>query len=177
MKTFIFLLIVIIGLFAYILFYSSAQTERIEEIPSLEKVEKIEREILHTVEQDTPNKIESKTDMKRRLPQHTDTTVPSDTTDMHSMLTHSAESADETLSPISENITYEQLRAIVTESNPRYPKALITLDSPMRSLLPDDETKALFKAHIAETFHLNDEQIEHAMKKNRILWDWVNMLR
>jgi hypothetical protein len=170
MKTFIFLLLVIIGLFGYILFYTNAQTDRakMKKTPSLDKIEQLESEVLQQADTYRNNSTAVSTPSTATGSEHLDTT------DMHTVLSPKEEKR---LAPISENVTFEQLQAIIVESNPRYPKSLITLNSYMRSLLPNDESRSLFKAKIAQTFHLSDAQIEEAMQKNRLLWDWVNLLR
>ncbi len=145
MKTFIFLAIVIIGLFGYILFYDKTASKG-DSTPSLEQLEK-------------------------------NLLLENDTGGVYADEPFSAHRATEPIQPISEDIAFEQVAEIILQINPCYRKEWITLNSSMYTLLPDSSAREAFAQKIARKLHLSDREREEAMRKNRILWDWVIMLR
>ncbi len=158
MKTFIFLFIVIFGLFVYIFFYASQPA----------RTGTSNRHITHT--------------------QHTNIHSSSELPDSHAT-DLSAEAGKKTSLPsktdfvpdaIPEDMAYEELKSLIVTINPRYPSALITLNSHMRSLLPTQQMQSEFIQQIRSRYHLTLEESgtpQHHFRKHRLLWDWVNMIR
>lgn len=172
MKTFIFLLIAIVALFGYIFFTPSPQDHEEEIVPVAPAVTLASVEPNETT--DTIDTEMADTEMallKNRMQRHATTparTAPTDTT---------SPVVKNDLPAIQEDMTFLELRGIVHRINPDYPRHLITLDTPMRTLLPTRSEQEAFVEAIGRQFHLNASQTKHYMTKNRLLWDWVNMLR
>ncbi len=161
MKTFIFLFILLISFFAYLFVFSQKQREQkldfneTDDSPSLRAIEKkIEKKFDST---DQNNKSEEYTFSKK--------------------LKQSVIYDKEMQKPISENVTFDTLIEIISQIKPDYPKNSITLNTDMNSLLTTKEDKKRFEEKIQENFNLKEPRIKELMKKNRLLWDWVNTLR
>lgn len=179
MKTFIFLLILIVALFGYIFFYASApqSTDEIVEaqpVPTLERVEPndtsaaIDEEITELVP--VPAKQNNRTERETEI-------IDDAPSQKKQALNHIRANGSQKLTPIQEDMTFMQLKEIIARINPKYPQDSITLDTPMRSLLRNDSQREAFVQEIARNFHINHAQLTHYMTRNRLLWDWVNMLR
>ncbi len=182
MKTFIFLLILIIALFGYI-FYTPAQqsTEKITEeqsAPTLEAVESdnttdtIEEEMEHLRKSNKPGKEEPQAQSSKRSEKSTDESFR-----LTKNIQTQQGTANGTLPSIQEDITFVRIKEIIQRVNPHYPQSLIALNTPVASLLPAQSQKEAFEEEIASHFNINIAQVKHYMSKNRLLWDWVNMLR
>ena len=162
MKTFIFLFMVIMAFFIYI-FTGNAGT-KVKQPVSTPKTDALP----------TLDDIES--EMEK--------TAPFETTASVIISKQQAISAPDTepfnesaIPPISEHLTFDQLKNILLVCNPYYPKSSITLNTPVASILRTKAEKETFKSKIANTFHLNSREVEHYMQKNKLLWDWVNLLQ
>ncbi len=186
MKTFIFLLILIVALFGYIFFYASApqSTDEIVEaqpVPTLERIEPndtsaaIDEEITELVPAKHPENTQY---VKQNNRTERETEIINDApTQKKQALNRIRANDSQKLTPIQEDMTFMQLKEIIARINPKYPQDSITLDTPMRSLLRNDSQREAFVQEIARNFHINHAQLTHYMARNRLLWDWVNMLR
>ncbi len=162
MKTFIFLFILLISFFVYLFVYTPAEKAKKVNFsntlnaPTLDAIEKKMRELSPVIKE---KKIEKK-----------DYTISENLRD-------SIVYQEDTPKPISEHIAFDTLVEIILQIRPTYPKESITLNTPMNSLLIKDEDKERFKEKIGNNFKLQNGELEKLMKKNRLLWDWVNTLR
>ena len=160
MKTFIFLFIVIFGLFFYIFFYAPVDNRRHTppHIGTIEHISSSTKERVSTLHENTD----------------TITLTTSDTKAANALFQSEKPSA------IPEDLTFEDLKALIIEINPHYPKSLIALNSRMHSLLPTQNMQQRFIDHIQSRyqFPLDDTAtLQEHFRKHRLLWDWVNLLR
>ena len=160
MKTFIFLSILIIGIFVYIFGYQNravqahhaAQTTTADATPTLEHIEREAQAVTSAA----PSPVTEKTAASHEL----------------SSLTQRQK-----LAPIQEDDTFDRLKNILQTVRPNYRYANITLNTPMSLFLRSEQERNAFSEAIASEFHLDYNQVEKGIQKNRILWDWVNQLR
>ncbi len=156
MKTFIFLITIIIAFFTYIFMFSPdintnvhSPSKSIEtKITNLESFEK---------------SVYKKAEKKPRLTSQN--------------LEEIADLSSDKPEPISEQMTFDLLKKIIKQINQHYPQKLITLNTRMRSLLQTPEQKALFKEKITASFGIKANKVDLYMQKNKLLWDWVNVLQ
>jgi len=156
MKTFIFLLILIIGLY-YVIFTqkedapAAAQTEQISmpasaPTPTLEAIETIGEDHAEVPPKSAP-------------------AASSTPANHHSLPT------------IEEDMTFLQLKSIIHTINPRYPQQRITLNSSIASLLPTQAARERFAREISAQFPISERDARNALGQKRLLWDWVNLFR
>jgi len=161
MKTFIFLLILIIGLY-YVIFTqkedapAAAQTEQISmpasaPAPTLEAIETIGEDHVSAQAAGKPPKSAP--------------AVSSTPANHHSLPT------------IEEDMTFLQLKSIIHTINPRYPQQRITLNSSITSLLPTQAARERFAREISAQFAISERDARNALGQKRLLWDWVNLFR
>lgn len=163
MKTFIFLLILIIGLY-YVIFTqtedapAAAQREQIDmpaptPTPTLEAIETIGEDENHVSAQ-----------AAERSPK----SVPT---------TSSTPANSHSLPAIEEDMTFLQLKSIIHTINPHYPQQRITLNSSIASLLPTQAARERFAKEISAQFSISEHDALSALGQKRLLWDWVNLFR
>ncbi len=155
MKTFIFLTILIIAFFSYIFMFTPSTQKAISkqqqpkiEIANLENFEKSVYEKANKRPKLTSQNLEEIADLSSNSPQ-----------------------------PISEQMTFDLLKKIIHLINIHYPDKLITLNTPMHRLLRTPKEKALFEQKVIATFNIKQSEVKRYMKKNKLLWDWVNVLQ
>ncbi len=155
MKTFIFLIILIVAFFSYI-FMFSPKTQKA--IPQQQKP-KIEIANLESFEQSVYEKA-------RKKPKLTSQN-----------LEEIADLSSNAPQPISEQMTFDLLKKIIHLINRHYPDQLITLNTPMRTLIRTPKERALFQQKVTATFNITQKDAQKYMQKNKLLWDWVNVLQ
>ena len=156
MKTFIFLIIIIIAFFSYIFMFSSDTDTHIQPEP-----ENIETEMTNL--ESFEKSVYERAEKKPRLTSQN--------------LEEIVELSGEKAQPISEQMTFDLLTKIIRQINQHYPQNLITLNTPMHSLLRTQEQKILFKEKITASFGIKANKVDGYMRKNKLLWDWVNVLQ
>ncbi len=162
MKTFIFLFLLLISFFVYLFVYTPA-----------EKAKKVN--FSNTSNSPTLDGIEKK--MKEMTTTQKDNTTQNQEYTISENLRKSIVYQEDIPKPISEHIAFDTLVEIIFQVNPNYPKESITLNTPMDSVLIKKADRDLFKEMVRSSFKLSDSKIDELMKKNKLLWDWVNTLR
>ncbi len=157
MKTFIFLLILIVAFFSYIFTSggnsvpSQRQPETVmQQAPTLEMIE----ESAENHASEDPNPAATYTD-------------GSDEDILYDSKTPS----------IPEYMTFDKFEAILLEINPYYPKSAITLNLPLSSVIRTRREKEAFREKMQNDFHLPAKEIDQMMEQNKLIWDWINRLR
>ena len=162
MKTFIFLFILLIAFFIYLFMYAPPHKDKKIEDPTiansltLDAIEKKVREIKEIGQEEPVDKKEYS---------------------FSENLRKSVVYQENYAKPISENVTFDTLVEIISKIKPNILKESVTLNTPMNLLLTSKEQKERFAEKIADTFKLSDTKTRELMKKNRLLWDWVNTLQ
>ena len=156
MKTFIFLIIIIIAFFSYIFMFSSDSGTHIQPTP-----ESMETEMTNL--ESFEKSVYERAEKKPRLTSQN--------------LEEIVELSGEKAQPISEQMTFDLLTKIIRQINQHYPQNLITLNTPMHSLLRTQEQKTLFKEKVIASFGIKANKVDKYMQKNKLLWDWVNVLQ
>ncbi len=164
MKMFIFLFILIAAFFTYI-FTAGGKSEpiyteprNVAEIPTLEE---IEAAVL--------NEPTTQTDHK-----HSSYNTLSET---DSSRVHQNTIYDTTTPPIPEYMTFDKFQALLLEINPYYPKSAITLNLPLSSVIRTKSERETFRQKMLHDFHLSEQQVEQLMQEDKLIWDWINLLR
>ena len=157
MKTFIFLLIVIVALFSYI-FTSGGNN-----IPSQQQPESIITQV-PTLE------------MIEESPQHNYASELNSGTAYTDNLDEDMIYNSKTPS-IPEYMTFDKFKAILLEINPYYPKSAITLNLPLSSVIRTKQEREAFREKMQNDFHLPVSEIDQMMQQNKLIWDWINRLR
>jgi len=159
MKTFIFLLILIVAFFVYIF---TADTKSNAQVPSSDNTPAV----LTLEEVETSQTLPEQPQIED-VPM-TDSTTPPTPKELF---------VEEEPPSIPEYMTFDRFEDILLEVNPHYPKSAITLNLPMNSIIRTKEEKQRFKEKVISTFHLSESEVENYMKENKIIWDWINKLR
>ncbi len=157
MKTFIFLLILIVAFFSYIFTSggNNVPSQRepklvMQQAPTLEMIEESAKN--HASEEPNP------------------TTIYTDSLDEDILYNSKTPS-------IPEYMTFDKFEAILLEINPYYPKSAITLNLPLSSVIRTRREKEAFREKMRNDFHLPEKEINQMMQQNKLIWDWINRLR
>jgi hypothetical protein len=162
MKTFIFLFILIIAFFAYIFTANNTNNQNkqvrsvIQQQPTLEILE--DSMLSESINKPKIEDIYSTTN-EDILDSQTDS------------LYHSSTPS------IPENMTFDEFKAVLIQINPYYPEGAITLNLPLSSVIRTPKEKQQFRKKMKENFHLSETQIDYLLKENKLIWDWINLLR
>jgi hypothetical protein len=166
MKTFIFLLILIIAFFTYIFTANSNNSNSDNQNKQVRSV--IQQQPTLEILEDSMSHESIEKPKIENIYSITNEDLPNP--DMDSLYKSDTPS-------IPENMTFDKFKAVLIQINPYYPESAITLNLPLSSVIRTPKEKQLFRKKMKEDFHLSETQIDYLLKKNKLIWDWINLLR